>query len=129
MALSDEKYLSLTTFKKDGTPKPTPIWIADLGDGTMGFTTNQDSWKVKRLKNNPNVMLQPCDMKGEIEEGTTAVEATATYVTGGPEFEKVRGLIDKKYGFAVKVIKVLNSVRSMLGKGGQSDTAIIITLK
>lgn len=129
MALSDEKYLSFTTFTKDGTPKPTPIWIADLGDDTMGFTTYEDSWKIRRLKNNPNVMLQPCDMKGEIEEGTTAVEATATYVTGGPQFEKVRGLIDKKYGFAVKVIKLMNSVRAMLGKGGQSDTAIIITLK
>lgn len=129
MALSDEKYLSFTTFTSDGTPKPTPIWIADLGDNTMGFTTYEDSWKIRRLKNNPNVMLQPCDMKGEIEEGTTAVEATATYVTGGPEFEKVRGLIEKKYGFAVKVIKLMNSVRSMLGKGGQSDTAIIITPK
>lgn len=129
MALSDEKYLSFTTFKKDGTPKPTPIWIADLGDGTLGFTTNQDAWKVKRLKNNPNVMLQPCDMKGEITDGTTAVEGTATYETGGPAFEKVRGLIDKKYGLAVKVIKVMNSVRSLLGKGGQSDTAVVITLK
>lgn len=129
MALSDEKYLSFTTFKKDGTPKPTPIWIADLGDGTLGFTTNADAWKVKRLGNNPNVMLQPCDMKGEIIDGTTAVEATATYVTGGPDFERVRGLIDKKYGFAVKVIKVLNAFRDMLGKGGQSDTAVIITPK
>jgi PPOX class probable F420-dependent enzyme len=129
MALSDEKYLSFTTFKKDGTPKPTPIWIADLGDGTMGFTTNEDAWKIKRLKTNPNVMVQPCDMKGEITDGTTAIEGTATYVTGGPDFEKVRGLIDKKYGFAVRVIKIINGVRNLLGKGGQSDTAVIITFK
>lgn len=129
MALHDEKYLSFTTFKKDGTPKPAPVWIVDLGDETMGFTTYQDSWKIRRLKNNPEVMVQPCDMKGEITNGTTAVQGTATFVTGGPTFERVRELVNKKYGFAVRMIKAMNSVRSLLGKGGQSDTAVIITLR
>ncbi len=48
-SIAAEKYVSLTTFKKDGTPRPAPVWISDLGDGTMGFTTASSSWKVKRL--------------------------------------------------------------------------------
>ncbi len=128
MALHDEKYVSFTTFKRDGTPKPTPVWVADLGDGTMGFTTGEDSWKVKRLRNNPNVVLQPCDMKGKITEGSQSVEATAVAVVGGPDLARARSAIDAKYGFAVKVITVLNKLQSLVGKGATSDTAIIITL-
>ena len=26
-ALADEKYISLTTFKRDGTPVATPVWV------------------------------------------------------------------------------------------------------
>ena len=33
MTISDEKYVSFTTYRKNGEPKPLPIWIVDLGDG------------------------------------------------------------------------------------------------
>ena len=32
MTLSDEKYVLLTTFRKDGTAVPTPVWIVGLDD-------------------------------------------------------------------------------------------------
>ena len=51
MAISDEKYVNLTTFTRGGRPKPTPVWITDTGDGTVGFTTFSTSWKVKRINN------------------------------------------------------------------------------
>ena len=59
MGIADENYVALTTFRKNGERKNTPIWIADLGDGTIGFTTSKDSWKVKRIGNDPRVELQP----------------------------------------------------------------------
>lgn len=128
MALHDEKYLSFTTFKTDGTPKPTPVWVADLGDGTLGFTTGEESWKVKRLRKNPNVVLQPCDMKGKIAEGSQSVEATAVAIVGGSDLARVRSAIDAKYGFATTMIKAFNKLRSLIGKDDTSDTAIIITV-
>ena len=45
-AITDEKYVSLTTYKKDGSTKSLPVWIADFGDGTIGFTTASSSYKV-----------------------------------------------------------------------------------
>ncbi|WP_395159675.1 pyridoxamine 5'-phosphate oxidase family protein, partial [Ilumatobacter sp.] len=48
VAISDAKFVSLTTYKKDGTPKPLPVWIAALPDGRVGFTTSGESWKAKR---------------------------------------------------------------------------------
>ena len=127
MSISSEEYVSLVTFTKDGRPKPTPIWIVDLGDGTAGFTTWGESWKAKRIRNNPQVTLQPSDQRGNVTEGSNIVEATAR-MASPEEYRKVQGLVKEKYGMWVTVIKALNSVRSALGKGGQSDSAIIFDL-
>ena len=65
MALVDEKYIRVTTFKKDGTEVSTPTWVVALEDGRIGFYTSSTSGKAKRLKNNPNVIVQPSDGHGE----------------------------------------------------------------
>ena len=36
--VSQAKYVLLTTFTKDGRPKPTPIWIARDGDRALVIT-------------------------------------------------------------------------------------------
>lgn len=115
------------TYKSDGTPRPLPVWIVDLGDNTVGFTTYGDSWKCRRIHNNPKVALQPCDQRGNVTSGSEIVSGTAR-ATQGAEFEKVAGLVKKKYGMWVSAIKMMNTVRSALGKGGQSTSAVIITL-
>ena len=76
-SIADEKYVSLTTFKRDGSPVSVPVWIADLGDETVGFTTAASSWKVKRIRNNPKVLLQPSDSRGTARPGTEPVGGTA----------------------------------------------------
>lgn len=127
MAISDEQYVSLVTYKADGTPKPLPVWIVDLGDNTAGFTTWGGSWKAKRIQNNPKVTLQPCDQRGNVTAGTETVEATARIGTP-EEFARVQGLVKDKYGFWVTMVKMMNSIRAATGKGGQSDSAVIIDL-
>jgi len=124
MAIHDEKYLSFTTFTKAGEQKSTPVWIADLGDGTMGFTTPGRSWKVKRLRNNANVLLQPCDQKGAITPGSDQLEATAQVETDAAVFGRVRSAIKGKYPVAFPMIWVINKLARR-----DSDTAIIVTLK
>jgi PPOX class probable F420-dependent enzyme len=74
--ISKAKYILLTTFTKDGRPKPTPIWAAPDGDRLLVITEG-DSWKVKRIRNTPRVTLAICDMKGnpksEPIDGTAAI--------------------------------------------------------
>ena len=57
MALSAEKYIRVTTFKKDGTEVSTPTWVVALDDGKLGFYTLLTFGKAKRLKNNPKVVV------------------------------------------------------------------------
>ena len=49
MGLGDEKYLLLTTFKRDGTPVATPVWAAPLDSGEIGFWTSSGTGKAKRI--------------------------------------------------------------------------------
>jgi PPOX class probable F420-dependent enzyme len=127
MGIADEKFVSLTTYRKNGEAKELPVWIVDLGDGTSGFTTHGESWKCKRIRNDNRIMLQPCDQRGNLTPGTEKVSGTAVLATGA-DFDRVRAAVKKKYGFMVNVIIVMNKVRGLFGKGGDSDTAVIMTV-
>lgn len=128
MSIADEQYVSLVTYKADGTAKPLPVWIVDLGDNTVGFTTWGESWKAKRVRANSAVTLQPCDQRGNVREGSDIVEGTARMGTA-EDYAKVAPLVKAKYGIWVTLVGVMNSARSLFGKGGQSDSAMIIELK
>ncbi|MEM9134131.1 MAG: PPOX class F420-dependent oxidoreductase [Actinomycetota bacterium] len=122
MTLADEKYVALTTYKKDGTPKSLPVWIAELDDGRLGFTTAVSSWKVKRLRNDDRVLLQPSNSRGVVKPGTDTTSGRGE-VLSGPEVAAVEARIKKKYGIAYRVIGLINRI-----SGKSSDGAIAITL-
>ena len=126
-SISDEKTVSLTTYRKNGDAKESPVWIVDLGDGTIGFTTQGQSWKCKRVRNDNRIALQPCNQRGVITEGSTKVTGTARLGTGA-DFDRTRAAIKKKYGFMVTIISTVNKIGGLFGKHGDSDTAFIITL-
>lgn len=126
-AIANEKYVSLTTYRKNGEPKPVPVWIADLGDGTVGFATASSSWKVKRLGNDPKISLSPSDSKGNVAAGADVITGSAVTATGA-EFERVWALMVAKYGFQARAIKAFGGFMKLIGKGSGTDTAVIITL-
>jgi PPOX class probable F420-dependent enzyme len=92
--ISKAKYILLTTFTKDGKPKPTPIWAAPDGDRLLVITEGH-SWKVKRIRNTPRVTLAVCDMKGNPK--SEAIEATAV-ILDKSQTEIVYDAIGKRYG-------------------------------
>ncbi len=126
--LADEKYIFFTTFKKDGTAKPLPTWVVGLDNGTLGFWTSSASWKAKRLANNPEVVLQLSDARGELKAGTTPVTGTAVVVTGAP-LDEITAKVKAKYGFMTKITKLLNTL-GHIGKGKfpYGDRGVKITL-
>jgi uncharacterized protein len=126
MHISTVKYAVMTTVRRSGQVVPTPVWVAPLADGTVGFTTNETSGKVKRLRNNPNVTLQECTMRGKVIEGSPIVIGTAAVVHGA-DHDRVHAAIKAKYGFMVTLIGIGDRIKKILGKG-QTPTAIIVTL-
>ena len=54
----------LVTFRRDGTPVPTPVWAAEA-DGHLYVRTERTAGKVKRLRNNPSLLVAPCTVRGK----------------------------------------------------------------
>ncbi|MCU1489382.1 MAG: putative F420-dependent enzyme [Acidimicrobiaceae bacterium] len=128
MALSDEKYMLLTTYKRDGRPVATPVWVVDLGDGKVGFWTSSGSGKAKRLAHTPRVTVQPSDGRGRTKTGSAAAGGTARLVTGS-ELEEIRSKIISKYGFMTKLAKVMGTIGGIL-KGKRipyGDRGVVVT--
>ena len=100
-------YILLTTFTKDGRPKPTAIWAAPQGDGLVAIS-QEKSWKVKRIRNTPRVTIAVCDRSGN-REGE-AVEAKATILeksANGATYDA----IGKRYGLLGKTLNVFSKLR------------------
>ncbi len=127
MRLADEKYVSFTTYKKDGGSTSVPVWIVGAGDGKLGFTTSSSSLKTRRLANDDRIQVQPSDMRGTVKAGTTPQSGTAVVVKG-TEFDAMSGRVKAKYGFPVVLIGAWAKLRKLLGTDTASDCAIVITL-
>jgi PPOX class probable F420-dependent enzyme len=102
--ISQARYILLTTFTKDGRPKPTPIWAAPDGNRLLVITEG-DSWKVKRIRNTPRVTLAVCDMKGNPK--SQPIEATAA-VLDSSRTGMVYDAIGKRYGIVGKVFNLFS---------------------
>lgn len=89
------EYVSLTTYRKNGTPVATPVWAAVEGDELL-IWTKADSWKVKRLRNDSRVLVTVCDARGRIAQGAPSAEGAGRLLdaegTGA-----VRRAISRKY--------------------------------
>jgi uncharacterized protein len=94
--LKHEKYISLVTFRKDGTAVATPVWFAER-DGKLYVKTRGDSGKVKRLRRNGRVRVAPATFRGNVTG--PAMEAIARVLPEN-EWTIPRALLGKKYLFA-----------------------------
>ena len=63
--ISGQKYISLTTFRKSGVGVPTPVWFGEEGDKLYVMTASK-SGKFKRIRNNPQVRVAPCTIRGKV---------------------------------------------------------------
>ncbi len=112
--VSKAQYVLLTTFTKDGRPKPTPIWIAPDGDRAL-VITEKNSWKVKRIRNTPRVTLAVCDMKGKVKDGAETIEAKAR-VLDDSHTEDVYRAINKRYGIIGRIFTIFSKLRGGAGR-------------
>ena len=88
-------YVSFTSYRKDGTPISTPVWIAPDG-ADLYFFSDTGAFKVKRIRNNPAVTLQPCDVRGRVKDGAPLVKGVAE-VLEHADTPRVRRIVNRKY--------------------------------
>lgn len=114
--LGRARYVSLTTFRKDGTPVATPVWAAADG-GELYVWTRSDSWKVKRIRNNGRVTVCACDVRGRVAPGTEVAEGQARLLDRAG-LDRVRKLISRKYTWQYWILDVAGHA----GPAGQATS-------
>ena len=89
------KYVSLTTYRKDGTPVATPVW--QVANGTeLIVVSDADAWKVKRIRNNSHVVVTVCDFRGRVAPGAPSAQGEARLLDEAGT-RQARELLAKKY--------------------------------
>ncbi|WP_159479321.1 PPOX class F420-dependent oxidoreductase [Streptomyces caniferus] len=122
-AVARSPYVSLVTYRKSGTPVATPVWAVAEGDELLVWTRD-DSWKVKRLRNDARVTVTPCDVRGRIAEGAQAVEGTGRLLEGKDELGRVRRAMAGKYGLR---FRLMDSVGALVRGGKRPHVGISVT--
>ncbi len=103
---TDQKYISLETYKKDQTPIKTPVWFV-IDNEQIYITTKETTGKVKRLRNNSNARIAICSMKGDVKSNW--VNVGVKKILDDDNVEKIVKLRKKKYGFSARLIGVFTS--------------------
>ena len=103
--LGGQKYISVETFKKNGQGVKTPVWFV-LHKNAVYLYTKADSWKVKRIRNNPRVRVAVCNFRGDIKGPW--LDATASLVEGDERLA-ADALLDRKY-FLKKIFNFLSRI-------------------
>ena len=94
--IQGQSYISLTTFRKTGAPVATPLWFGEE-NGKLYVMTRADSGKTKRLRNNPQVKIAPCTMRGKVTGPEFAARAR---ILPTKDWPAARETVRRKYWLA-----------------------------
>ena len=107
--LGDPKYIALETFRKSGEAVKTPVWTV-AQDGKLLVWTQGDSWKVKRARNNRQVRVAKCDMRGNTE-GPWVEGVVASISDDREQKRAMRGHLRRKYPFMFSILSFIAALR------------------
>lgn len=110
--VAGSEYVLLTTFTRDGRPKPTAIWAVEDGDRLIAIT-QEGSWKVKRIRNTPRVTIATCDRRGN--NAGEAVDAVAAILPKSANAATYDAL-GKRYGLLGKAFNFFSKLRGGMEK-------------
>jgi uncharacterized protein len=107
------KYLSLTTYRRDGTPVSTPVWFVEK-NGRLFVTTAANSYKAKRLRRNPAAMVASCTARGVPKGDAIPVQVEFLPLE---EHARVERLMAEKYRVdRVLILPIYRLVLKLRGK-------------
>ena len=120
----DGRYLSLTSFRKDGTAVSTPVWFMTDG-GRLLVETGADSYKVRRIRRNPSITIAPCTATGRLRG--TPVAATAVLLPDS-EVARAEQLMARKYRLDLLFIKPLRRLQAVLSRGRADRRPVVLAI-
>ncbi|MEZ4510803.1 MAG: PPOX class F420-dependent oxidoreductase [Chloroflexota bacterium] len=106
--LGNETYVSLETFRKNGTGIKTPVWVTGE-NGRLYVVTQADAWKIKRINNNGRVRVAKCDVRGNVQGEW--VDAQARVLTDAAALTAQTRRGNGKYGLMYRLFSLMARLR------------------
>jgi hypothetical protein len=103
-ALFPGRYLSVTSFKRDGTGVATPVWSVSDGERLFALT-DLHSAKVRRMRRNPHVLIASCRAGGKLRG--EQLSARVEVLTTTPELERVQRLLIERYKISYRLVMLV----------------------
>jgi PPOX class probable F420-dependent enzyme len=100
--LDAARYIAFVSYRKNGTPVSTAVWVVPFEDG-YAFTTDPDSWKIKRILKNPTVTIQASNVRGRPKRGSVAFAGHAE-VLNPDAVARVREAVRAKYRIMYRLL-------------------------
>jgi uncharacterized protein len=117
------RYLSVTSFKRDGTGVATPVWFVSDGGRLFAFTDLQSA-KVRRIRRDPHVLVAACRADGKLRG--VQVSARVEVLTEIAALERVRILLLARYKISYRVVMLFYRLgRRLRGKQSVADGAVL----
>ena len=122
-ALFRGRYLSVTSFKRDGTGVATPLWF--VSDGSRLFAlTDLHSAKIRRIRRNPHVLVASCRVNGKLRG--EPVDARAEVLTANEDLERVRELLLRRHRVSYRLVMLFYRLgRRLRGRQSVADGAAL----
>ena len=118
--LQSQQFMNLITYRKSGVEVRTPVWFVQ--DGTNLYVmTGKDAGKIKRIRNNPNIVVEPSDRTGKTLGD--AVTAQAQVISDPAVEARAVTLLNQKYGFMKRMFDLM----ALLSGGLKNRAYIVIT--
>jgi PPOX class probable F420-dependent enzyme len=127
-ALFPGRYLSVTSFKRDGTGVATPLWF--VSDGTRLYAlTDRSSAKVRRMRRNAHVLVASCRANGKLR--SEPVPGRVEILVAMPDLERVQGLLMERYKLSYRLVMLIYRLgRRLRGRRSVADgAALAITVE
>ena len=116
------KYLSVTSYKRDGTGVATPVWFVVDGERLLALTDPR-SFKARRIRRNPEVEVAPCNGGGRPRG--EPVHGRAAFLDAG-EIPRVERLMARKYRVdRILILPLYRLVQRLRGKRGSGEEAVL----
>jgi uncharacterized protein len=113
-SLAHRRYISLTSFRRDGSPVSVPVWVVSDDGRRLLVWTGAGTWKVKRIRRDPRVLVATCTVRGR-EKGDR-LEGNGRIL----DDYDAKPLIRKKYGWQMWLLE-------RVGRGEGASVTIEIT--
>jgi PPOX class probable F420-dependent enzyme len=118
------KYLSLTSFRRDGTGVATPVWFVEA-DGRLLVETDAGSYKVRRIRRDPRVTIAPCTATGRLRGAPAPAWAELLPDT---EVARVDRLMARKYPVDLLFITPVRALQAALARRRPRGTPVVLEI-